>query len=87
MISARSSINIQMREKIENTDPTQVINDAQLRIRAIAALKQELGMANMLRFLALIHQSPTDYVDISKQLYDNQSLSEIFIRSKGNWKG
>ena len=69
------------------TEPTQAMNDNQLRMRAIAALKQELGVANTLRFLALIHQSPTDYVEISKQLYDNQSLSEIFIRAKENWKG
>jgi hypothetical protein len=69
------------------TDPTQAMNDNQIRMRAMTALKQELGVANMLRFLALIHQSPTDYVEISRQLYGNQSLEEIFSRAKENWQG
>lgn len=69
------------------TDSTQAMNDNQLRMKAIAALKQELGMAATLRFLALIHQSPTDYVEVSRQLYDGQSLEDIFTRAKGNWQG
>jgi len=69
------------------TDSTRAINDTQLRLRAIAALKQELGVANTLRFLALIHQSPTNYVEISRQLYEEQSIDEIFSRAKEHWQG
>ncbi|NJP11632.1 MAG: hypothetical protein HC866_20985 [Leptolyngbyaceae cyanobacterium RU_5_1] len=68
------------------TDSTQAMNDTQLRVRAIAALKKELGMASTLRFLALINQNPTDYVEISRQLYEEQQLDEIFTRAKQNWK-
>ena len=69
------------------TDPTQTMNDTQLRVKALAALKRELGMADTLRFLALMHQNPTDYVEISRQLYEGQQLDEIFARAQQNWKG
>lgn len=66
------------------TDSTQTINDAQLRVKGIAALKKEFGMAATLRFLALMEQNPTDYVEISRQIYQEQSLDEIFVRAKQN---
>lgn len=68
-------------------DSTPTLNDAQLRVRAIGTLKQELGMAATLRFLALINQNSTDYVEISRQIYEGQQLDEIFSRAKQNWKG
>lgn len=69
------------------TDSTPTLNDSQLRVKALATLKQELGMAATLRFLALINQNATDYVDVSRQLYEGQRLDEIFSRAKQNWKG
>jgi hypothetical protein len=69
------------------TDSTPTLNDAQLRVKALATLKQELGMAATLRFLALINQNSTDYVEISRQIYEGQQLDEIFSRAKQNWKG
>lgn len=45
------------------TDSTQTMNDTQLRVKAIAALKKELGMAATLRFLSLMNQNSTDYVE------------------------
>lgn len=69
------------------TDSTQTMNDTHLRVKAIAALKKELGMAATLRFLALMNQNSTDYVEISRQLYEDQQLDEIFARAKQNWKG
>ena len=69
------------------TDSTPTLNDTQLRVKALAALKKELGMAATLRFLALINQNSTDYVEISHQLYEQQQLDEIFSRAKQNWKG
>lgn len=35
-------------------DSTSILNDAQLRTKALATLKRELGMAATLRFLAII---------------------------------
>ena len=69
------------------TDSTQTVNDTQLRVKAIAALKKELGMAATLRFLSLMNQNSTDYVEVSRQIYEEQQLDEIFSRAKENWKG
>jgi hypothetical protein len=43
--------------------------------------------AEALRFLALFHREPTDYVEISKKLYEGQTVEEIFRRAKENWRG
>jgi hypothetical protein len=69
------------------TDPTQTMNDAQLRVKALTTLRKELGMAATLRFLALMNQNSTDYVELSRQIYEGQQLDEIFSRAKQNWKG
>ena len=69
------------------TDSTQTMNDTQLRVKAIAALKKELSMAATLRFLSLMNQNSTDYVEVSRQIYEEQQLDEIFSRAKENWKG
>jgi hypothetical protein len=69
------------------TDSTPTLNDSQLRVKALATLKQELGVAATLRFLALINQNSTDYVEISRQIYEGQQLDEIFSKAKHNWKG
>lgn len=69
------------------TDSTPTMNDTQLRVKAIAALKKELGMAATLRFLVLMNQNSTDYVEISRQIYEEQQLDEIFSRAKENWHG
>ena len=58
------------------TDSTQTMNDTQLRVKAIAALKKELGMAATLRFLSLMNQNSTDYVEVSRQIYEEQQLDE-----------
>ncbi len=69
------------------TDSTPTMNDAQLRVKALATLKKELGMATTLRFLALINQNSTNHVEVSRQIYEEQQLDEIFSRAKQNWKG
>jgi hypothetical protein len=73
--------------EVPMTDSIQIMDDNQLRLKAISALNQELGVAGTLRFLALIHQSPTDYMEISCHLYEGQSLDDIFARAKENWQG
>lgn len=68
------------------TDSVEALNDTQLRVKALAALRKELGVAATLRFLALMNQNSTDYVDISRQIYQDQTIDEIFGRAKQNWK-
>jgi hypothetical protein len=63
------------------------MNDTELRINGIDALNKALGPAAALRFLTLIHREPTDYVEISRRLYERQTVDEIFARAKENWKG
>ena len=61
--------------------------DAELRMLGMDALNKALGPAEALRFLALFHREPTDYVEVSKKLYENQSVEEIFKRAKEQWRG
>ncbi len=70
-----------MRDKRKKPD------EAELRVLGIEALNKALGPAEALRFLALFHREPTDYVEISKKLYEGQTVEEIFERAKENWRG
>ena len=63
------------------------INEAELRVAGIDALNKALGPAEALRFLALFRSEPTDYVEVSRRLYENQSVEEIFKRARENWRG
>ena len=69
------------------TERAKAIDESELRVRGIDALNKALGPAEALRFLALFHREPTDYVDVSKKLYENQSVEEIFKRAKEHWRG
>ena len=64
---------------------TETITDSELRISGIDALNKALGPSRALRFLTLLHREPTDYVDVSRRLYDGQSVDEIFDRAKTAW--
>jgi len=66
-----------------SSDP---VSDTELRIIGIDALNKALGPAAALRFLSLLHREPTDYVEISRRLYEAQSIDDIFERAKENWK-
>jgi len=57
-----------------------------IRISGIEALNKVLGPAGALRFLALLHREPTDYVEISRRLYEGQTIEEIFERAREHWK-
>ncbi|MEM7756868.1 MAG: hypothetical protein AAF298_01870 [Cyanobacteria bacterium P01_A01_bin.40] len=61
------------------------MTDAEVTIKGIEALQQSLGSAATWRFLSLIHSDTTDYVKISQQLYQDQSIDEIYSRTKKNW--
>ena len=67
-------------EKVKEMDDTEII------ISGIEILNKTLGVTNALRFLSLLHNEPTDYVEISQRLYDGQTIEEIFDRAKKNWK-
>jgi len=67
-------------EKVKEMDDTEII------ISGIEVLNKSLGITNALRFLSLLHNEPTDYVEISQRLYDGQTIEEIFDRAKKNWK-
>jgi hypothetical protein len=63
------------------------LDDNTIRMNGIDALNKALGPAAALRFLSLFTHESTDYVEISKKLYENQSVDEIFERAKKHWKG
>ncbi len=69
------------------TKRTKAMDEAELRVRGFEALTRALGPAGALRFLALFHRGPTDYVEISKKIYEVQTVDEIFKRARGHWKG
>jgi hypothetical protein len=64
---------------------TMVLNDTELRIRGIEVLNASLGAAAALRFLSLLHRESTDYVAVSRRLYEGQTIDDIFERAAKNW--
>jgi hypothetical protein len=69
------------------TKKVRAMDEAKLRVVGIDALNKALGPAEALRFLALFHREPTDYVEVSRKLYEGQSIEEIFKRARENWRG
>ncbi|MBM4048642.1 MAG: hypothetical protein FJ279_26360 [Planctomycetes bacterium] len=63
------------------------VDDTELRVRGIEVLNKALGPSAALRFLALMHREPTDYVDISRRLYEGQTIDDIFERARKQWRG
>jgi hypothetical protein len=70
-----------MKEKVR------ILDDTEIRIKGIEALNKALGSAAALRFLTLFHREPTDYVEISRRLYEGQTIEDIFERAQRHWKG
>ena len=69
------------------TERTKAMDEAELRVLGIEALNKALDPVEVLRFLALFHREPTDYVEISKKLYEGQTVEAIFKRAKEYWRG
>ncbi len=63
------------------------MDDTEIRLKGIEALQKSLGSAAALRFLTLLHREPTNYVEVSRRLYEGQTIDEIFARAKQNWQG
>ncbi len=61
------------------------MDDAVIRARGLDALYKALGPARAHKFLAMFHREPTDYVEISRRLYEGQTIEEIFERAKKEW--
>jgi hypothetical protein len=72
--------------KMSWMEKTRIMDDAEIRINGIEALNRALGPAAALRFLTLFHREPTDYVEISRRLYEGQTIDEIFERARQHWK-
>jgi len=68
------------------TERARAMDEAELRVLGIEALNSALGPAEALRFLALFHREATDYVGISRKLYEGQTVEEIFKRSREHWR-
>jgi len=65
---------------------TTVFDDTKIRLNGIDALNKALGHAGALRFMTMIQRERTDYVQISRRLYKNLSVTQIFERAKNAWK-
>jgi hypothetical protein len=65
---------------------TQRFDDTEIKIKGIEALNKALGPSAALRFLTMVHNETTDYVEISHRLYEGQTIDEIFERARANWK-
>ncbi len=55
-------------------------DDNTIRLNGIEALNRNLGPVDALRFLSLFHREPTDYVEISRRLYNGETVEEILKR-------
>ena len=63
-----------------------MMNDTELRISGIEALYKALGPTKTLRFLSLFQGEATDYIEISRRIYEEQTIDEIFERAEQHWK-
>lgn len=46
------------------------MTDSELRVSGIEALNHALGPRGAMRFLGMIHRDPTDYVEVSRRIYE-----------------
>ena len=67
-------------------DKKPAMSNTEVTIKGINALQKSLGSTATLRFLSLLHDDATDYVKLSQQLYNEQTIDEIYNRAEKNWK-
>jgi hypothetical protein len=58
----------------------ELLNEAELRSKALTALEERLGPIDALRFLALIRREPFDYDAWREKEFANQSVAELFAQ-------
>jgi len=68
------------------TERTRPMDEAELRDAGVDALNKALGPVGTVRFLALFRSEPTDYVELSRRLYEKQSVEEILKRARKHWR-
>ncbi len=62
------------------------MNDTELRVNAIQVLNKALGPLNAYKFLSSVSKDKTDYVKISRKIFDGMSVQEICQMGKKVWK-
>ena len=62
------------------------LTEQEIKVTGMEALNKALGLAGTHKFLTLLHHEPTDYVEISRRLFEGKSAEEIFKRGKAIWK-
>jgi len=67
-------------------EKAKIMDDTEIRVSGIEALNKALGPTAAFRFLTLLHREPTDYVEISRRLYEVQTMEGIFERARKHWK-
>ncbi len=83
----RTFLNMAIDEEPADMQPSKATDEAELQVRGFGGLNRALGPSEALRFLALFHREPTDYVEVSKKVYEGQTVDELFKRAKEHWKG
>jgi hypothetical protein len=66
---------------------TKAMDDTEIKFKGIDALNRTLGPVAALRFLTMLHRERTDYIAISRKLYEGRTVEEIFERARKQWKG
>jgi hypothetical protein len=56
----------------------EILNESDLRRKALLALEERLGPVDALRFLALIRREPFDSEAWRNRAFANQSVAELF---------
>lgn len=56
-------------------------SDAVVREKGLAALEEELGPVQALRFLAMISRQPFDYQAWRRKEFDGMNLSDVLSRT------
>lgn len=65
---------------------TRTMTDNEVRLHGVEALNKALGASGAFRFLTLVSRDPTDYVQVSRGLYEGQTVDEIMDRATENLK-
>lgn len=56
----------------------ELLNETDLRQKALAALEEQLGPVDALRFLALVRREPFDYEAWREKAFADQGVAQLF---------
>jgi len=63
------------------------MDDKAVRVEGKEGIDEAPGPAMAFRFLTLLHREPTDYIEVSRRLYEGQTIDDIFERARKQWQG